>query len=57
MLVIDPRANASIRPYDLPGVGFSAFYANYRNLPLTNPFPDGKVTIGANSALYKFMSM
>ncbi len=57
MLVIDPRADASIRPYNLPGVGFSVFYANYRNLPLTNSFPDGKVTIGANSALYKFISM
>ena len=56
MLVIDPRADASIRPYNLPGVGF-CFFAKYRNLPLTNPFPDGKVTIGANSALYKFMSM
>ena len=26
MLVIDPRADASIRPYNLPGVGFSAFF-------------------------------
>ena len=51
MLVIDPRAEASIRPYNLPGVGFSAFYAKYRKLWLTNPFPDGKVTIGANSAV------
>ncbi len=57
MLVIDPRADACIRPYNLPGVGFSAFYANYRKLWLTNPGGDGKVTIGANSALYKFMSM
>lgn len=27
------------------------FFSNCRNLPLTNPFPDGKVTIGANSAV------
>ena len=30
MLVIDPRADASIRPYNLPGVGFSVFYAFFR---------------------------
>ena len=30
MLVIDPRAGASIRPYNLPGVGFSVFL---RKLP------------------------
>ena len=30
MLVIAPRADASIRPYSLPGVGFSVFL---RKLP------------------------
>ena len=30
MLVIDPRADASIRPYNLPEVGFFAFL---RKLP------------------------